>query len=229
MDKQKTLSEQTAVRILSMIRSNPDIVAGAKLPNETELCKLFNVSRSTLREAIRILSAQGIVMTKRGSGTFVCNEPPVSSSIIELPAFFPSFLKDLHESRLLFEPSAAALACQRATEKERQRILHYGNLTEQAIRDQMDRTEVDQAFHHAIIEATHNDFLSELLPIIDRAISETVKAVRTTDTFSTYTLQDHNLITQFFQARDPLGVKAAMQLHIVHAIAALGNTPPQIY
>ena len=196
-----------------MIRSNPDIVAGAKLPNETELCKLFNVSRSTLREAIRILSAQGIVMTKRGSGTFVCNEPPVSSSIIELPAFFPSFLKDLHES----------------TEKERQQILHYGNLTEQAIRDQMDRTEVDQAFHHAIIEATHNDFLSELLPIIDRAISETVKAVRTTDTFSTYTLQDHNLITQFFQARDPLGVKAAMQLHIVHAIAALGNTPPQIY
>jgi len=228
MEKQKTLSEQTAYRILSMIRNSSN-AAGTKLPNETELCKLFNVSRSTLREAIRILSAQGIVTAKRGSGTFVCSELPISEPFIEFPAFSPAFLKDLHEFRLLFEPSAAALACQRATEKERKQILYYGNLTEQAIRDQTDRTEADQAFHHAIIKAAHNDCLAELLPIIDRAISKTVIATRTTNTFSEYTLQDHKLITQFFQARDPLGVKVAMQLHIVHAITALGDLPPQIY
>lgn len=54
-----------------MIGSDPAYRPGAKLPNEPRLCELFGVSRTTLREAVRSLAAQGYVEVRRGSGTFV--------------------------------------------------------------------------------------------------------------------------------------------------------------
>lgn len=65
------LTDQTAERLLHMIGSDPAYRPGAKLPNEPRLCELFGVSRTTLREAVRSLAAQGYVEVRRGSGTFV--------------------------------------------------------------------------------------------------------------------------------------------------------------
>lgn len=226
MKKSTTLAEDTAAKILTYIDHNSQLVPGSKLPNETEFCALLGVGRSTLREAIRMLSAQGVVVTKRGSGTYLCDEKAPRKPAFSLAV--PSSLKDLHEARLIFEPNAAVLTCQRASEREMQEILHLGNLTEQAIRNQENRTRADQAFHRAIIYATHNTFLRELIPIVDRAIEQTIALTGNAPPFSDYTLQDHNLISQFFKERDPLGVKVAMQLHIVHAISSLGSAVPEL-
>lgn len=59
------LTDQTADRLLHMIDSNPAYPPGAKLPNEPRLCQLFGVSRTTLREAVRSLAAQGYVEASR--------------------------------------------------------------------------------------------------------------------------------------------------------------------
>ena len=57
----KKLTDQTADRLFQMIISDPELCPGSKLPNETELCALFGVSRTTVRGAVRFLAAQGYV------------------------------------------------------------------------------------------------------------------------------------------------------------------------
>ena len=69
--KNKMLSQSIADNILSMITIEKQFTAGDKLPNELELSNELNVSRTTLREAIRILVAYGILEIQRGKGTFV--------------------------------------------------------------------------------------------------------------------------------------------------------------
>lgn len=111
--KNKMLSESIADTLLSMITIEKRFSAGDKLPNENELSAELNVSRTTLREAIRILVAYDVLEIQRGRGTFVTQaafgqKPPLGQlSGIKVNA------KDLYEMRLIFEPEAAYLAAVR--------------------------------------------------------------------------------------------------------------------
>ena len=81
---------------------------------------------------------------------------------------------DLYEMRLIFEPEAAYLAAVRGTDGEIRRILECGRRIEEAIRDGSDRTQQEQAFHKSIAQATHNEFMNKLMPILYQAISKGV-------------------------------------------------------
>lgn len=96
--------------------------AGTRLPNEAELARAFGVSRSTAREALRVLSSQHLVETHRGvqGGTFVSEPDPARvvedvGSALGVLVMTPQLdVGDLLEARLLLEPAAARLAAQRA-------------------------------------------------------------------------------------------------------------------
>ena len=81
---------------------------------------------------------------------------------------------DLYEMRLIFELEAAYLAAVRGTDGEIRRILECGRRIEEAIRDGSDRTQQEQAFHKSIAQATHNEFMNKLMPILYQAISKGV-------------------------------------------------------
>ena len=116
------LTDQTADRLLHMIDSNPAYPPGAKLPNEPRLCQLFGVSRTTLREAVRSLAAQGYVEVRRGSGTFVLDRSPAPDIGLQRLECLRTRLRDLFEIRMMLEPQAARLACLRGTDEELQEI-----------------------------------------------------------------------------------------------------------
>ena len=71
MANEKRLSDRVADDILNMITIEKRFLPGDKLPNENDLSKELDISRTTLREAIRILVTNGILEIKRGLGTFV--------------------------------------------------------------------------------------------------------------------------------------------------------------
>ena len=71
MAKSKMLADSTAQRISKMIDDDGRFQPGDKLPNENEFSAELGVSRSTLREAIRILTTNGVLEIQRGKGTFV--------------------------------------------------------------------------------------------------------------------------------------------------------------
>ena len=93
-------TEQTADKLISMIMIEHLFAPGEKLPNEEALSKELGVSRVTLREAIRVLGAQGLVETKRGIGTFVTtNEKVFGSSLSKLNELPAKVSKELFEMR----------------------------------------------------------------------------------------------------------------------------------
>ena len=218
----KSLAQQTADEIYDMIIREHTFQPGDKLPNENELSDSLGLSRSTLREAIQILTAQGILKVKRGSGTFITNDTSLFNDF-GLSNFdrIRIKLKDLYEMRLLFEPQVTELACRRATEEELNYICEQGEIVAQIIRDGKDRTESDQEFHKAIIMASHNDFMIRLIPLINRAVSESIFINASGTTLAENTLRDHAMIMEFLRKRDERGARNAMEIHIHHAIHTL--------
>jgi len=220
--KNKSLSQSVADDILAMINIDKKYDIGDKLPNENELSKELKVSRTTLREGIRILTTHNILVIKRGKGTFVTNHEKLNGDFgLEEFSTFKMNVKDLYEMRLIFEPQTAYYAAIRATDKELDRILYYGKLEEEKILNKVDRTEAEQAFHKSIAKATHNEFMNKLMPILYKAIDKGVILSYENETIIGDTLNDHHMIMEFLEARDAEGAKTAMKLHILRAMRGL--------
>lgn len=222
MASEKRLSDRVADDILNMITIEKRFLPGDKLPNENDLSKELDISRTTLREAIRILVTNGILEIKRGLGTFVRGDISVEK-LNELNPLSSAKVnaKDLYEMRLIFEPEAAYLATLRATDDELKKILKLGKKIEEKIRKGEDRTEVEQEFHKSIAKATHNEFMNKLMPVIYEAIDKGVVLSEEKEIAIQDTVIDHRMIIEFMEARNAEGAKNAMKIHILHAIKEL--------
>jgi GntR family transcriptional regulator, transcriptional repressor for pyruvate dehydrogenase complex len=221
--KGRSLAENVADDILAMITIDKKFSLGDKLPNENELSVELQVSRTTLREAIRILVAHNVLEIRRGKGTYVKNNQELNEAFgLKELSTVRLDIKDLYEMRLIFEPQAAYYAAKRATDQELERILHYGTLEEEQISKKEDRTETEQAFHKSIAKATHNEFMNRLMPILYQAIDKGVHLSDTKEGMVQNTLNDHRMIMEFLSKRDAEGSKTAMKLHIIHAMRGFG-------
>lgn len=216
--KNKMLSQSIADSILSMITIEKRFSVGDKLPNEIELSEELNVSRTTLREAIKILVAYNILEIKRGKGTYVTEKILEQPQDLEQLSSIKVNVKDLYEMRLIFEPEAAYLAAVRGTDSEIKRIIDYGKRIEDEIRNGKNRTKDEHSFHKAIAQATHNEFMNKLMPILYQAISKGVVLSAQSEKAINNTLSDHRMIMEFLEQRNGEGAKNAMRIHIMHAI-----------
>ena len=221
--EKKNLSQQTMERLYNTIVAEKRMQPGDKLPNELELSEQLGVSRATLREALRMLIARGVLEVRRGKGTFV------SERVEEIENFgfsdvgqLRGQLRDLFELREIFEPGAARLACRRATEEELAEILQCGAAVENCIRAGEDRTNADRDFHAAIVRATHNEFMMRLLPMISQAVATAIEAGDRQEQLAEDTLRDHALLMDFFRKRDETGAEHAMAIHMHHSIDVMG-------
>ena len=219
--KNKMLSQSVADNILSMITIEKRFAAGDKLPNELELSDELNVSRTTLREAIRILVAHDILEIQRGRGTFVTEKAFQRPQDLEQLSDIKVNAKDLYEMRLIFEPEAAYFAAMRGTDAEISRILDYGKQVENEIINGLDRTTNEHAFHKAIAQATHNEFMNKLMPILYQAIAKGVVLSTQSSKAVHDTINDHRMIMEFLSQRNAEGARNAMKIHIMHAIKEL--------
>ena len=222
MKGNKMLSQSVADNILSMITIEKRFSVGDKLPSEIDLAEELNVSRTTLREAIRILVALDILEIQRGKGTYVRENAFKKQQDIEQLSNIKVNAKDLYEMRLIFEPEAAYYAALRATDSEIKRILEFGKKVEEEISDHQDRTDDEHSFHKAIAQATHNEFMNKLMPILYQAISKGVYLSLQRDKAIEDTINDHRMIMEFLEQRNAEGAKNAMKIHIMHAMKELG-------
>ena len=220
--KNKMLSQSIAETLLSMITIEKRFSVGDKLPNENELSEELNISRTTLREAIRILVAYNVLEIQRGKGTFVTQSAFEQQSDLGRLSDIKVNAKDLYEMRLIFEPEAAYLAAIRGTDAEIKRILDFGEKIEQEIKSGQDRTDNEHSFHKAIAQATHNEFMNQLMPILYQAIAKGITLSAMSQKAVTDTVGDHRMIMDFLEQRNAEGARNAMKIHIMHAIRELG-------
>lgn len=166
------LPAKTARNIKHMIIQQK-MKPGDRLPCETELMKMFGVSRSTLREAVKFLKAENVIEIKRGNGTFVSNitgvvEDPLGLNFVNQH----HLVENLLEARLLIEPQIAAFAVQRATaENIRQLAEIIDKMKEAEVNDDL-AADLDVQFHTAIADCTQNDVLARIVPIINESIRQ---------------------------------------------------------
>ncbi len=144
---------------------------GDRLPTENELSGLFGVSRSTLREAMKFLRAENVVVIRQGSGTFVSAGMGISEDPLGLHfTNQKNLIQNLFEARMLIEPQIAGLAALRAAPRE---VRNLERLVAEMDQIQVNSTataEMDVQFHKAVAECTHNDVLARIVPIINESI-----------------------------------------------------------
>ena len=222
-NKKSNLSQRTAEVIRDKINKEHIYKTGDKLPNENELSDELGVSRTTLREAIRILVSEGVLIVKRGKGTYVADQlERIANGGIGIPEFADSrvTLRDLYETRMIFEPEAASLACKRASDEEIQKILSLGEICQNYLLRNptgKERIESEIAFHSSIVEASHNVFLSEFMPMLTQTIEKTFALDYNLDVIAEDAYKDHIMIMNFLEKRDAEALKSAVTIHLHHA------------
>jgi len=147
---------------------------GSQLPTEADLCSAMGVSRTILREAVKTLSAKGMVVTGPRTGTR--SMPPSSWNLLDpdvirwrlAAGVNQVFIRDILELRLAIEPEAAALAARRAEPADLEALRTALEGMESAVlRGGGGYLDADLAFHETILAATHNQFVIALTPAID--------------------------------------------------------------
>jgi DNA-binding FadR family transcriptional regulator len=163
--------------------------AGAVLPNEELLCQELAVSRTALREAIKVLAAKGLLESRPRIGTRVRNrdlwnllDPDILAWRCATGAD-AEFMRHLSELREIIEPAAASLAANSRTETQLQAIASAFDAMDQA-QTIGQWVEADLEFHTAILRATNNPLLMPLAAIIGSALESLLGVTaRTADDF----------------------------------------------
>lgn len=219
----ENLSQRTADRLRELILKEQIYHQGEKLPNENELSEMLSVSRTTMREAIRILVAEDMLVVRRGRGTYVAEQlDRCADSRIGIQNFadLKVTLRDLYEARMIFEPEAAALACGRASDEEIAHILELGEECQKLVLENPtgeERIASESAFHGAILKASHNEFISGFLPTLTETIEKTFALDFNLDVIAKDAYKDHIMIMDFLKKRDAQALKSAVTIHLRHA------------
>lgn len=144
---------------------------GDRLPTEKDLMRQFGISRSTLRESLKILKAENVIVSRQGSGTFISEDTGISEDPLGLHfADRKNLLRNLLETRLVIEPGIAMLAAERATEDDLKNLNNIVFEMYQVERNDENTEKLDAKFHTAIAECSHNDVLTRVVPIIIESI-----------------------------------------------------------
>lgn len=188
---------------------------GQDFPIEAELAKRYGVSRSVTREAVKMLTAKGLLRARPRQGTFVQPEdqwnlldPDVLRWLLERK-FSMSLLRSFTELRVAIEPAAAELAARNLTPEGQAKLeAGYARMVAAHAGDD-DPFDADIAFHVAVLEASGNLFFAQFRDLVATALRT---SIRFTNRFKgrTASLPAHKAVKDAIEARDPAGAHAAM-------------------
>ena len=213
--KRKPLGAQIAEQLLNYIQTKP-LEVGDKLPNEFELAEMFDVGRSTIREAVKGLVSKGILEVRRGSGTFVSNTCSTEEDPLGIGKRDDTYqlALELFDVRLMLEPEIAAKAAEYATDEDIRQLTELCDEVEQMYLDDMDHVPRDIAFHTCIASCSKNRVVEKLIPIIHTSITTFVNI--TNRKLRNETIATHRAITDAITAHDSTGARCAMVMHLTY-------------
>lgn len=209
------LHEQIADKIQQLITAQ-ELQPGDRLPPDRKLAAMLNVSRPTVREALRLLQHRGLVTMKPGSGTYVTQmgSEPVVRSVERFFSARDCSFEHLMQVRELLEPGTAALAALHATPDDIEALRRGVEALEQAFQsgrpDQLALAESD--FHTAVGNASGNPLLAAITASITHLVRIWTRESSTT-IVNTDANRSHRMILQAILDRDPNRAREASELH----------------
>lgn len=189
---------------------------GDKLPPERELAEMFQVSRSSVRDAIRTLELIGLVEPRQGEGTVVC-DLSVDSLVHPLATMLlrkRELVGELQEVRRMIEPPLAARAAKHASPEE---IAHLEDILRRQ-GEKIERGDVaieeDSEFHYAIATAARNSVVLKVLDVLMDLLRECRQRSLQVEGRLQRSFEGHRRILSAIQQRDAAGAEAAMRQHV---------------
>jgi DNA-binding FadR family transcriptional regulator len=192
-----------------------ELAPGEGLPREELLAERMHVSRTALREAMKVLSAKGLIESRQKTGTRVRDTIHWNQLDADVLAWrcasMPTedFVEKLVEMREIIEPAAAAAAARRRTAEQLARIeTAYAAMDAATHLDEW--TEADLAYHEAVLHATNNELMISLFSVIETALGTYfVLSARTASNFK-YSLPHHKKVLDAIRRRQPEVARQAM-------------------
>lgn len=210
-----SLAELVAKKILDMVRSG-NLKPGEQLPPERELALMLQVSRPSVREALRGLQILGVLRMRQGGGIFV-TQLEASDLLAPLQFFIsltPQNIDALYQARLLIDSEIARLAAVNLTDEDIARLRSMSILQKNLVADPIGFRVSDLEFHHTLIDACQNPFLERMakslfvLGMEYRRISTESQAVLSRS------VSDHRVIVEALETRDPEAAAKAVARHL---------------
>lgn len=209
--QRKTLAQEVAERLIQGI-TDGEYTIGDKLPIEPKLMKIYGVGRSSIREAIKILSIKGILSVQQGVGTFVISKNVQESLEAQISK---AEFEEVYEVRSLLDSKIAANAAVHRTEEELKTIKTYLDLREKLAKENqaLECYQADINFHISIAEACGNTLLKEIYKITSKHILRTFEKSHNNNTDSFKISQKiHTDLYQCIESKDPENAARIAQL-----------------
>lgn len=213
--ERNSIAEQVARKLLDLIRTR-NLKPGDMLPTERELAAMMQVSRPSVREAVRGLQIVGVLKARQGYGIYVSalDAADLLGPLQFLLTLNTQNIDALYEIRALFDPSVARLACGRISQADIERLKQLIEVQHGLLLDPMSFRSSDLKFHTIIWEATGNSIIVRtslslyLLGIEYRRIaSETAGVLR-------QSLRDHEEIVAALEKHDGDAAAQAVERHL---------------
>jgi DNA-binding FadR family transcriptional regulator len=211
------------------------LAAGDRLPSERELCERFGVSRVTVREALRVLEANGLIAIRVGArgGAFVTapTSQRVGEGIADLLTLSTITASEVTEARRVFELGIVPLACERADTDDLSDLLEICDRSDQALASGHYAVELSAEFHIRVARATHNlaiemlvqSFHGPLLMSLQRAQDEDPK-------MGELGTMEHRQFVHAMSDRDVAAATEVMSVHLARTAERVRGiqqpTPP---
>lgn len=197
-------------------------------PTEAELAKQHGVSRSVTREAVKMLTAKGLVSARPRQGTIV--QPSSSWNLFDTDVlrwlldrkFSVDLLKHFNQLRVAIEPEAAALAAAFADADQRRAIDAGLERMEAADNGADDPLEADIAFHVAIMKGSGNPFFAQFQDVVATALRSSIQYTNRTKG-RTASIGDHAAVRDAIIKRQPDKARAAMKKIIGDVLELIDN------
>jgi len=198
------------------------IVAGFYQPgdlieDEGALAERYRVSRSVIRDAVKVLVGKGLVEARRGIGTRIRPRSQWSLLDDDVLAWHQSappdadFLRQLLDIRLAIEPKAARWACQWAGQEDLERVSASCRRMENERGSVEDFVVADALFHKSILQATHNDFVASMEGIIFSALLISIRLTNREPRDNRQSIPFHRAVCDAIFARDGDQAEQAME------------------
>jgi GntR family transcriptional regulator, transcriptional repressor for pyruvate dehydrogenase complex len=223
-----SLSDHIVEQMTDQI-SRGALKTGERIPSEKRLCQQFGVGRTSVREALRSLSAMGILETRVGDGTFVAKDGDraMERSFHWGLLMNPRTVENLIETRLMLESQTAFLAAARATPKDLDDVQDAIRTMEASLADPREYLEHDLQFHMIVARATQNSILQNLLNTtrgyLQAWIAETLSRVSgdISAKRARLSITQHKRIVRALRNKDSHSAQQAMMGHILSSSADL--------
>jgi DNA-binding FadR family transcriptional regulator len=220
----RNVHSQVADRIgLGIMRG--DIVPGEALPSEMRICEMLEVSRTVVREAIRMLTGKGLVSTRAKSGTRVRSpeewnhlDPDVLRWQLETTDT-DTYLAKLFQLRYAVEPAATAMAATASTADDRARLrAAYEGMVEARTNEAFVASDI--AFHKNVYFATRNEFFWPIAQMFEITLRTSLTIAATGD-HRPRSLVEHRDVVEAIERQDPVEARSAALLLLDHSAADL--------